>query len=83
MVTRTVNLSDDANAALEAEAKATGTSVDEALNGLLRRYNERRRLVDEGLADAAAGRTVDNDAMKAWLESWGSDDEKDPPTCPE
>ena len=83
MVTRTIHLSDDVNALLEAQAKATGTSVDDALNALLRMYSDRRQMVEEGLADAAAGRTVDNASMKAWLETWGADDEKDAPACPE
>ena len=82
MVTRTLKLNDDANAVLEAQAKATGQSVDDVLNGLLRRFDERVQLIAEGRADVAAGRTVDNNAMKAWVESWGSDDEKEPPACP-
>ena len=30
-------------------------------------------------ADVAAGRTVDHEAMKAWLLSWGTPDELPPP----
>jgi predicted transcriptional regulator len=30
-------------------------------------------------ADIASGRTVDHEAMKAWLLSWGTPDELPPP----
>ena len=83
MVTRTLQLHDDVNAALEREAKTAGKSVDDVINAVLRQYDERLRVVDEGRADVAAGRVVDNAAMKTWFESWGDDDEKDPPACPE
>jgi predicted transcriptional regulator len=33
----------------------------------------------EGLADLAAGRVVKDEAMKAWLRSWGTPDELPPP----
>jgi len=32
-----------------------------------------------GLADARAGRLVDHRKVKAWLQSWGTDDELEPP----
>ena len=33
----------------------------------------------EGEADAAAGRVISNEAMTAWLLSWGTSDELPPP----
>ncbi len=33
----------------------------------------------DGLADLDAGRTLDHDAMKAWLLSWGTAAESPPP----
>jgi predicted transcriptional regulator len=33
----------------------------------------------EGLADLDAGRTVSHEAMKRWLQSWGTPDESAPP----
>jgi predicted transcriptional regulator len=36
---------------------------------------------ERGLADVKAGRTIDGDAMERWLESWGTDDEEEPPPC--
>jgi predicted transcriptional regulator len=35
----------------------------------------------EGLADLQAGRVVSDDAMRAWLRSWGTPDELPPPNC--
>ncbi len=38
--------------------------------------------MDEGLADAEAGRTVSYEKIRRWLLSWGSDKELPPPKCP-
>jgi predicted transcriptional regulator len=38
--------------------------------------------VDEGLADAKAGRSVPYAQVRRWLLSWGSDKELPPPECP-
>lgn len=38
--------------------------------------------VDEGLADAKAGRTVPYEKIRRWLLSWGSGKELPPPKCP-
>lgn len=38
--------------------------------------------VDEGLADAKAGRAVPYEKIWRWLLSWGSDKELPPPKCP-
>ena len=83
MVTRTLQLDEDDDAALEAEAKAAGKSVEKTLIDYAKRLIEERRIVQAALADAAAGRTVDNHHVMDWVRSWGTDDEKDPPVCPE
>ncbi len=38
--------------------------------------------VDEGLADAKAGRIVSYEKIRRWLLSWGNDKELPPPKCP-
>ncbi len=38
--------------------------------------------VDEGLADAKAGRTVSYEKVRRWLLSWGGNKELPPPKCP-
>ena len=37
--------------------------------------------VDEGIADADAGRVIPYEKVRAWLESWGTDNELPPPEC--
>ena len=36
-------------------------------------------MVAEGIADANAGRVFDNKQARAWLKSWGTDAELEPP----
>jgi predicted transcriptional regulator len=44
--------------------------------------DEAKRLaILEGIADAEAGRVVPHDDVKAWLESWGTENELPMPTC--
>jgi predicted transcriptional regulator len=38
--------------------------------------------VDEGLADAKAGRVVPYEKVRRWLLSWGTDNELPPPKVP-
>jgi prevent-host-death family protein len=43
---------------------------------------DRQRLLEgvaRGTADANAGRVVDDKLVRAWVESWGTDAELDPP----
>jgi len=37
--------------------------------------------VREGVQAADEGRTVPQNSVKAWLESWGTDEELPPPGC--
>lgn len=41
------------------------------------------RAVEEGLADADAGRVVGYGKVKAWLRSWGTNNELPPPSVPD
>jgi prevent-host-death family protein len=45
----------------------------------LRDRHEFYRAVAEGVADSEAGRVVDHKKVRRWLESWGTDREKDAP----
>lgn len=83
MVTRTLQIPDHVDAALERGARAEGCTVDEMVSKLLGLYEARVRVADEGKEDARAGRVIDHEAMKDWIASWGDDDEKEPPACPE
>ena len=35
--------------------------------------------IEEGIRDARAGRTIPHERVREWLESWGKEDELDPP----
>lgn len=37
----------------------------------------------EGEADIAAGRVISHEAVKRWLQSWGTENELPPPKCGE
>jgi predicted transcriptional regulator len=37
--------------------------------------------IEEGIADADAGRVIPFEKVRAWLESWGTDSELPPPEC--
>ncbi len=38
--------------------------------------------VEEGIADADAGRTIPYEEVRRWLLSWGTENELPPPKCP-
>jgi prevent-host-death family protein len=45
-------------------------------------FRERQRVLEavaEGIADLDEGRVVDHQDVRAWLESWGSESERDAP----
>ena len=70
---------------IERLAEREGRSVSELVRAALRAYEEDRtewlRALDEGIEAAESGRVVDDDKVDAWLASWGTDDELEPPTC--
>ena len=39
------------------------------------------REIQAGIADLDAGRIVSHEKMKAWLNSWGTPEETEPPQC--
>lgn len=45
----------------------------------MRERQEFLQAVAEGVADSEAGHVVDHKKTRRWLESWGTDKEKDPP----
>lgn len=77
-------LSETAVRELTGLAERMGRPADELLAEAVRRYvdDERQILegIERGIADADAGRTVDHEAVVAWVESWGTDDELPRPT---
>lgn len=45
----------------------------------LRESHEFYRTVAEGVTDSEAGRVVDHKKVRRWIETWGTDREKNPP----
>jgi len=76
-------LADDVKARVERRALERAQDVSEYVNARLREMfgldDEIREKVRRGRQDIDAGRVVDDDKVDAWLESWGKDDELDPP----
>ena len=76
-------LADDVKARVERRALERAQDVSEYVNARLREMfgldDEIREKVRRGREDLAAGRVIDDDKVDAWLESWGKDDELDPP----
>lgn len=68
---------------LEAVARATHRTktqlAEEALRSFLDLQEWQARAIRAGMEDADAGRVLDHDPVRAWLESWGTDDEMPPP----
>ena len=57
----------------------TSTLAHEALADYLARQDEQSAAIDEAVLAANSGEFISNEAMTAWLESWGSDNELPPP----
>jgi predicted transcriptional regulator len=79
----TISLDDDLVKELQALADREGKKPADLVRQLLTAYAERQRYlaaIDEGIAAANAGQVIDGDRVDAWLASWGTDNELDPPT---
>lgn len=66
---------------LEELAKATDRSkpwhVQQAVEGYLKHQSWQVEHIQKGLADAGAGRVIDEETVSEWLQSWGMENEKD------
>lgn len=64
---------------MSAAAPLTDADQDKVAHLVL---DEAKRLaIQEGLAEAGAGKFVPHADVKAWLESWGTDTELPPTSC--
>ena len=70
---------------LEEAARASSRSkrslIQAALIAFLDLYDWQIEAIRAGIADADAGRVVDHEAVAAWLESWGTENELPAPRC--
>lgn len=81
-----VRMPDDLMERLDAAAARLRRSKGWVINDAVREYLEREELQQrrdqetrEALAELEAGSLVDGDDVVAWLDSWGSDNELEPP----
>jgi len=72
---------------LEGLAKTTASNRSrlavEALESYVQEQEEQLARIDQGLRDADAGRVVPHEAVKRYLQSWGSKRKLPPPRCKE
>lgn len=85
MTTVTLQVPVELRDRLDRLAAVTGRSrsglVAEALAAYLAEAEDHLAAVEQGLADAAAGRVVSHEEVERWLSSWGTADELPPPQC--
>jgi len=80
MAITSVRLNDEVEAPLESLSKKLDRSKSYLINEAVREYIARQALEDErwletqeALASAERGELVSEDAVHAWLDSWGTD----------
>jgi predicted transcriptional regulator len=68
---------------LEQEAKSLDRSASyvatKAIESFLEARADRRRALEEAVAEADKGVFISEEAMNAWINSWGTDNELPPP----
>jgi predicted transcriptional regulator len=81
-----VRMPDDLLQRLDSTATRLRRSKGWIINDAVREYLEREDLrqrrdaeTQEALAELDAGQVVDGDEVLAWIDSWGSDNEREPP----
>jgi predicted transcriptional regulator len=62
--------------------RSRGWVVKQALSDWVAQQEERSRLTLEGRADVAAGVLIDHQAVQAWADSLGTEQELPPPVLP-
>ncbi|MBZ5542167.1 MAG: CopG family ribbon-helix-helix protein [Acidobacteriia bacterium] len=70
---------------LESLAETTASNRSrlavEALENYVEEQEEQLAKIDQGIRDADAGRVVPHEAVKRYLQSWGSKPKLAPPSC--
>jgi len=87
MAMTSVRMNDELMNRLEETANGLQRSKSWVINSAVKEFVEReekkaQRLEEtlEALADLEAGRVIDGDEMNQWIESWGTDNELEPPS---
>ncbi|MGB3620858.1 MAG: ribbon-helix-helix protein, CopG family [Ketobacter sp.] len=86
MAMTSVRMSEELMARLELAAeklrRSKGWLINDALDEYLAREEAKAKLLEDtqlSLAQAEAGQLIDGDEVMDWIDSWGSEDEKEPP----
>ena len=81
-----VRMPDDLLQQLDSTATRLRRSKGWIINDAVREYLEREDLrqrrdeeTREAMAELDAGQVVDGDEVLAWIDSWGSENEREPP----
>ena len=75
-------LMDKLEALAEKLERSKGWIIKDAVNQYVERIDRQEKLLIEtrqALSEIESGDVVDGDEVMAWVESWGSDNEKDAP----
>ena len=56
--------------------------LEQALDAYLETHAWQVERIQQGLEDVRAGRVVPHEEVAAWLDSWGTDEEREPPSRP-
>lgn len=82
-----VRMPDELLAELEQTAeklrRSKGWVINDAVKEYIQREERKAQMLEEtrlALNDIKAGRVLDGEDVMDWLESWGTEMEKDPPT---
>ena len=82
-----LQLNPELETALSALATSRGKSTSFLINQAVQEYIDRNQQQAERWAETThaiesvkAGQVVDEEAVHAWMESWGTEDELHPPT---
>lgn len=58
-----------------ADQLPKGATLDDAILRLIE-----RRDIETGMADIEAGRVIGGERVMEWIDSWGTENEQEPPT---
>ena len=81
-----IRITEDIEPSLDALSKKLDRSKNYLINRAIREFIARQSMEDlrwqdtlEALDSIKAGKTVDEEDVNAWLNTWGTADRKDPP----
>lgn len=81
-----IRIADDVDKPLEALSKKLDRSKNYIINQAIKEFLARQSLEDsrwqdtlEALESIKAGKSIDEEGVNAWLNSWGTNNRKSPP----